>query len=479
MSSIRKNFIYNVIYQLLVLILPIITAPYISRVLGPVGLGTYSYTYSIANYFLLFAMLGVANFGNRSIAMVRNDPRKISETFWNIFTMQFISAICITIIYIFFCIYFYGENKLIGIIQTIFVLSAIFDVNWFFSGIEKFKLIVIRNFIIKILTVLLVFIFVKSTDDLWIYAMIMSLGTLISQSIIWIFLRRYLHFVKPNVATIKDNIKPYLILFLPVLAYSIYRIMDKIMIGSLSNLQQLGYYENADKILVIPMGIIVALGTVMLPRVSNLVSNGQRDLQKRYIEMSMKYVSIISCALMFGMAGISEVLAPVYFGEEFAPSGKLIMYLSPIILISSFANVIRTQYLIPEKKDNLYVISMIVAAILNFVLNYFLIPLYGANGAIIGSIVAESTILIIQIISVKKELPIKKYFLDNYIYFLFGFVMFITVKFTGELLKENISTLITQIIIGSVVYCSLVILYMIVTKDSFLKKMLIRKKDVF
>ncbi|WP_010237892.1 flippase [Clostridium arbusti] len=467
MSSIKKNFIYNVFYQLLVLALPLITAPYVSRVLGAEGIGTYSYSYSIANYFLLFAMLGVANHGNRSIAKNRDNRKNLSKTFWNIYAIQIFNSIIVVAIYVIYIIQ-YSNNKIIATIQLIYLISSAFDINWFYFGMEKFKLTVTRNTVCKILTVIAVFVFVRERGDLWKYVLIMSLGTLISQSIVWVFIRRYINFTFPSIREMLKNVVPIIILFLPVLAYSVYRLMDKIMLGNMSTMRQVGLFDNADKIIVMPMGIITALGTVMLPRSSNLVANGQLDKQKQYIYKSMQYVSIMACAIAFGLAGIANILAPVYFGTEFVQSGQLIALMAPTILFTSWANVIRTQYLIPNKHDKIYVTSMLVAALFNIILNLIFIPKYQANGVLIGTIVAEFTVMFIQCYSVRKELPIKKYFITNFIYIIFGVIMFIAVRMIGNTFGTKITTLFLQIIVGGILYLVLTIGYLYIRKDDML-----------
>lgn len=464
MNSIKKNFLYNSFYQILSLILPMITAPYISRILGAKALGTYSYSYSVASYFLLFAMLGIPNHGNRSIAACRDDKKKMSETFSNIYTIQFINSIVIIFIYIIYAVIF-SRNNQIALIQIIVVISALFDISWFYFGIEQFKITVIRNTICKIFTVISVFIFVKKSEDLWIYAFIMAISILVNQILLWSFLRKYIYFSKPIVTNLKIDIKEILVLFLPVLAYSFYRVMSKIMLGNMSNMSEVGYFENADKIIVMPMGIITALGTVMLPRISNLIAKGQHKLQKLYIENSFEFVTIMGSALCFGLAGISNIFAPIFFGDEFIKTGSLMAFLSITILFASWANVIRTQYLIPNKLDKIYVLSMIIGAISNILINLILIPRYNSYGASIGTISAEFLVMLVQFWCVRRDLNIKIYIKRNIIYLLFGFIMFLLVRLIGYYMSRNITTLIVQIVFGAIIYIGLVLIYLLYKKD--------------
>ncbi|WP_276210898.1 flippase [Heyndrickxia coagulans] len=465
MASVKKNFIYNSAYQILTIILPLITAPYISRVMGPSGVGTYSYTYSIANYFVLLAMLGVNNYGNRSIAMVRDNRAKLSETFWQIYYLQLFLSLIMAVLYIGFISLFDVNNFLIYILQFIYVISVAFDINWFCFGLEKFKLSVTRNTIIRLLITSAIFIFVKTNNDLWIYTLLMSLGTLVSQLVIWPFVLKNVDFVKPNFSKIKNHIKPNLILFIPVVAVSLYRIMDKIMLGLMSNTAEVGYFANTERVINIPMGLITALGTVMLPRMSNLAVNGAYEKSKDYIEKSMLFVVFLSSALSFGLAGISTIFAPWFFGEKFSEVSNLISYMSPAIIFSSWASVIRTQFLIPNCKDNIYIISVISGAVINILINLFLIPSYGALGAVIGSLFAEATVCFLQTIMVGKELYFIRYFKKSIIFILFGGIMFICIRNLSALVIKPVFTLLIQIFFGAVIYLGLSLVYFF-----FLKK---------
>lgn len=478
-TSIKKNFMYQMIYQILIIILPFVTSPYIARVIGAEGLGTYSYSYSIAYYFVLFSMLGLSNYGNRIIAQNRESQDKLNEVFSNVLAIHMLFSFGCFIIY---CIYafFVAKERVYAIIQTAYVLSDIFDISWFYFGIEKFKLTVTRNTIIKILNVICVFTFVKQPSDLWKYCIIMAFGMLISQITLWIPLKKYVKLVKPEMAKMVIHIKPLLILFIPAIAVSLYKYMDKIMIGTLSSKAQLGYYENAEKMINIPLAIIMSFGTVMLPKMSNLVSSNNRAEANRYIGLSMKYVMCLAFALAFGLAGIGKVFAPVFWGKEFYLSGLLIMGLSTTIPFMSFANVIRTQYLIPTERDKEYLSSVIGGAIVNLIINGCLIPRYGAIGATIGTIVAECVVCVIQAWVVRKELPLKKYIVNMIPFLIFGFGMFVVVYGYGRMFDTGLKTLFVQITIGAFLYCGITCIYMYVTNDAFvvstIQKLKMRKK---
>lgn len=464
--DVKKNIIYNITYQILILLLPLVTTPYISRVIGAEGIGIYSYNYSIVNYFMLFALLGLNNYGNRSIAAVRDDKVKLSETFFNIYGLQVLTSGIMILLYLGYITCFLSDYRLIAYIQLIFIISTMLDINWFFFGLEQFKLTVIRNTIVKILTVIAIFIFVKKPTDLWIYTIIMSVGTLISQLMVWPFVKKYVIWIQPNIKGILMHLKPNLTLFVPVLAVSIYKIMDKIMLGSLTTTLQVGYYENSEKLISIPLSVITALGTVMLPRMTNLVANNRSDAFKAYINISLKFVMFIAIGSMVGLTAISSNFIPLFLGDEFIECISVVSLLAVTILFVSWANVIRTQYLIPRQRDKIYIISTLLGAVVNVIANLIFIPSYGAAGAAIGTIFAEASVAIYQTFKVRKELDIAKYFINSLIYIIPAICMYLCIYLLKDFTESTIITLIVQIIIGGCVYVILtIILLCIVDKD--------------
>lgn len=449
----KKNFIYNIIYQILILILPLITVPYVSRILGADGIGIYSYTYSIVYYFVILAMMGLNNYGNRSIAKVRDNKDKLSREFWSIYAFQLIMSIIMIICYLIYLNLFAKQYKIISYIQIIYIVSTMFDINWFFFGIEEFKLTIIRNTSIKTLTLILIFLFVKQRNDVWIYTAILAGSALFSNIILFTFLHRYINIVKVNLDDIFKHFKPNLILFLPVIAVSIYKIMDKIMIGFLSNIAEVGVYENAEKIMQVPVAIINALGTVMLPRVSNMITNKKEDEVKKLISKTMPFTMFITFPMIFGLICISKNFSLIFFGNGFEKSGIIIQYLAITILFLAWGNVVRTQYLIPKEKDKEYIISAFLGAILNFVINLVFIPKFGAIGACIGTIIAEFFVMFYQTWVVRKELPLKEYIKNSIGFFIKSIIMFIIITGIGKYIECNrILKMILQIAIGTSIY---------------------------
>lgn len=471
MSSLKKNLAYNVAYQILVIILPLITAPYVSRVLGADGLGTYSYIFSIVTYFGLFGMLGIANHGNRSVALVRDNRQKVSEAFSNTYIIQLCTTVIALLLYFLFIYCWFSGDKTIAYIESIIVLSYVLDITWFFFGLEQFAVTVTRNAIIKIATVVAIFIFVRSREDLWIYALIMSCGMLFSQIYLWLRIRKYADFCKPSWSQVKSNIKPVLMLFIPAIAYSIYKLLDKVMLGAMSSMSQVGLFDNAEKIINIPSSLITAFGTVMMPRITVLLGTGDEHRISYLNKISVRYFTLLVVGAAFGLAGICNVLAPVYFGSEFVGSAPIIAGLGFSLIFVTWANVIRTQYLIPNKLDKPYVISSVIGALANLAVNIILIPKFAGIGAMIGTIIAEFTVFFVQLILVRRSFPMSQYLQPVLFLFPIGMIMFAVVYWIGAYMGNTIITLIIQILVGGFLYLSGSMMYLKVIHDEFFEKL--------
>ena len=467
----RKNVMLNTAYNILILIYPLALAPYVSRVLGAYGLGIYTYTHVIAVYFVLFALLGVSNYGNRSIAVVRENKIRLNAVFSSIFTMQAVVALVITFIYLLTVLFILREHRLYFLTQVIFVISTLFDVNWLFFGLEKFKLIVIRNTIVKLSTLAMVLIFVNTPDDLFLYTLIMSLGYLMRQIFMWPMVMKYVKFKLPKLSECTVHLRPNLVLFLPVISINLYRYIGKIMLGMTAEMSDVALYENAERIVYLPLAIVTAFNSVMMPKLSNIAAKGDHDIIKRYLNKSIQMVLMIGCAVSFGVAAIGQEFAPFFLGPEFIETGTLIVFLSPAIIAISWASTIRTQYLIPQIKEKIFVSAVIFGAIVSLISNYLLIPIYGTMGAVAGLLLAEFSVALFQTAAVRKELPFASYAWKTAPYILFGVIMFSSAQMLASILTDffGIGLLIFfKIFVGAFIYAILCFIYLYSTKNEIL-----------
>ena len=357
------------------------------------------------------------------------------------------------IAYAVYLIFLNDKYRFISFIQIIFLFSNFFDVNWFFFGMENFKLTVTRNIIIKIISLICIFLFVKSKDDLALYVFILGASNLTSNLLLIPFLLKNIQVVHISFNDIKKNIKPIIILFIPIVAVSLYKIMDKIMLGILGNVNEVGIYEQSEKIINMPLSLITALGTVMLPRISNLIANGYyKSKVISYTQKSMKFSMFLSFPICFGLIAVSHIFIPIFLGNDFYKSIYVVYMLSPTIIFISFANVIRTQYLIPYEKDNIFIFSVVGGAILNIIMNIILIPYLYSIGACIGTIMAEFFVVAFQTYFTKKELPIKDYFSYAFEYFYKSIIMFLFAISVNLLPINNYVKFVLSIVCGVIVY---------------------------
>lgn len=450
MGKLKKNLVYNISYQILILFLPLVTSFYLARIVGADGIGRYTFSYSVALYFTYFTVLGLQKYGNRTIASVQQDKKARSIYFWEIYTMQ---AICFAICIFLYCLYacFIAKDKNIALIQSLFVLSSLFDINWFFFGMEMFDKTVLRNTIVKLSTTALIFIFIRQPGDVEKYAFIMAAGYLCSQLALWPYLKTLIVFERVHLNDVKKHVLPNLKLFLPVIAVSIYKIMDKIMLGAMTTASSVGFYENAEKIINVPVAIVSALGTVMLPRVTALVSE-KKDMEVSYFrDKATTIVAAFTVAACFGIIGVADNLSVCMWGEDFIASGAVMKYLSVTLVFLGIGNVMRTQFLIPYKYDKVYVLSAFIGAIVNVVVNALLIPRFSEIGAAIGTIFAEVTVCFYQLYKVREKLPLKTYAKEVILFSVAGVAMLVIIHMLPPM-NSKLYSLLISIIIGALFY---------------------------
>ena len=395
MSNIKKNLIYSMAYRILTLITPLITSPIISRAFGAKGIGLYSATIAYVTYYTLFSMLGIENYGNRSISAVQSDLDSRSSLFWEIYSVQIVSSIASILVYICSFVFIDRERWVLSLIQGIWLLSYLFDINWFFFGMEQFKITVVRNIIIKTITVLIIALFIKNEGDLYLYAMVMGLGAFIGQIVLWFNINKLVKFKKPVYSKVKKHIIPILKLYVPIIAISLFRLMDKSMLDLFSTERDVGYYYNADKIISIPLGVTTAVSSVFMPRISNVIHNNSINAAKNLISKSVELSFLLISAVSFGIAAIANEFVPLFFGSGYDKCVILIYLFVPVLIIKNMENIICQQYLIPCHKDNLYIVAMFSGALANIISNICLISYLGARGAVIGTLIAEIVILLV------------------------------------------------------------------------------------
>ena len=359
-KSVKKNYLYNLIYQVLTLILPLITTPYISRVLGATKIGIYSYTNSVVTYFILFGSLGVSLYGQREIAYIGDDVSKRKKTFLEIITLRFISISIAMLIY-YFAIVKTSEYFLYYKILGIYLIASSVDISWLFQGLEDFKKTVGRNLIVRTVSVILIFVFVKKPEDLTKFLLIYSLADLVGNISLWFYLPKLLKGEKTGKLQIFRHFIPILVLFIPQIAVRIYNIMDKTMLGKMIvDKAELGNYEESYKIINVLFTIISSLGLVMLPKIASLFTRGEKERLQIYLNKSFNFVFFLSIPMTFGIIAVAKEFIPFFLGAGYDRAVGITIVLAPLLILSGITNVIGTQYLLSVKKHKEYTVSILV-----------------------------------------------------------------------------------------------------------------------
>lgn len=485
-KSIAKNYLYNLVYQILTLVLPLITTPYLSRVLGAEGIGIYSYTYAIVTYFVLFGSLGVALYGQREIAYAQENVEARKRVFIEIIIFRFITIGISTILY--YAFFMRGaEYQIYYRILLLELIAAAFDISWFFQGMEEFKRTVTRNVLVRICSVTLVFILVKTKEDLAKFTLIYSIADLVGNLSLWLYIPKYLKGIKVKNINVGRHIPQIVLLFIPQIANQIYKILDTTMIGRLvEDKTETGYYEQGQKVIRLLLTIVTSLGVVMIPRMASTFVSGDKKKINEYMKLSFNFVFFLAFPITFGIISISNEFVPVFFGSGYDKVVTLITIISPILLLMGIANVIGTQYLLPTKRQKEYTISVTIGVVVNFILNYILIINFKSIGASIATVLSQLVVDCIQLYYIRKEIDIKglfkscwKYLFSSLIMFAVCFLINVTLN-TNTLINifdeialnisinkeyfRNIISIIFKVIFGVLAYFTT----LIILKDSYI-----------
>lgn len=468
--GLKTNFIFNFISQILTLIIPLITTPYLSRVLHEAGNGQYSFSASIITYFILFANLGFDIYGQRQVAAFQNDKENKSKVFWELFILKSITtAFSLIILYSIAYSVGFGEKytKLI-LLMSIQVVAIPLDIQFLFRGDEDFKSIAIRQVIMKIICLICIFVFVKTESDTWIYALIMSISVIASNFVLWITVYRHISLVKIKSLSLLRHIKPTILIFLPTLAVTVYSVFDKTMIGLLAPNPDYdnGCYEQAYKLNGVALLPVTIISSVMISRNAHDHERGDTESVQRHLYLASNYVFMIGIPLIVGFAVMSDNLCSWFLGDGYSEVPLLLKIMSVRFIVSGLGVVFGDQLFIAIKKEKFPTIAASVAAVLNIVLNYFLIPRYGAIGAAIATAACELTVTIILAIFVikGKYLSILKVLSLSWKYLLCAGIMFVPIYFLDKYLSYSVWTFLITLIVGVAVY----FIFLLILRDKFL-----------
>ena len=470
--KILKNYAYNFSYQLLVIILPILTTPYVTRIFSSEDLGTYGYFNSIVTYFILLATLGVANYGTKEVSANR---KNIQPTFWGIYSLQVVAAFISIVLYLLLCWSVPSMQNPVAYILGLSLLSKGLDISWLFQGLEDFRKITIRNITVKLLGILSIFLFVKTPNDLYLYVFLLTGFELLGQLSMWLPAKEFIGKPHFDVVHAKEHLKPVILLFLPQIAISLYVTLDRTMLGALSSTKDVGIYDQALKIINILLTIVTSLGSVMLPRVSSLLSSGDYKAVNKMHEMSFLIYNLIIFPIIAGMLIVNKDFVNFFLGKDFQEARVAIDIMIARMFFIGWTNIMGIQILIHHNKNREFMLSTTIPAFVSVGLNLLLIPSLGFIGASITSVLTEALVWVIQYYytrSYLKEVPILSSMLKI---ILSSSLMYIILLLLQPLLKfSSVVNVGIYGILGAVFYISFILVFRVVNikelKEQFLKK---------
>lgn len=450
--KVIKNYLYNVVYQILLLLVPLITVPYISRVLGPELVGINSYTNSWMTFFMLVGQMGIALYGNREVAYHRENPIERSKIFWGIELLQVITITCALIAYLGAVLLFSTTFKEYFLLQSFWIIAAGVDVSWYFMGVENFQRIVFRNMLVKLASVALIFLVVKGNNDLGKYIALLGLSNLVGNLTLWPYLKDEIKWVPISTWHPFRHFYPALLLFVPTITTQVYLVVNRLMLGRMSTQSQLGQFQYTDQIIKVILAVVTASGQVMLPHIANKFSKGDVKGIRDSLYNSFDFITAIAIPMMFGIMAIAKQFAPWFLGKQFNDAGILMMIEAPVILFIGWSNVTGTQYLMPINRTKEYTVSVTVGAVINVIANLFLIALWGARGATLATDISEFAVAAVQLVYIRQTISRRKLFGQMWKYLLSGGIMFIITYRLAMIMNMTIPNLTIEVIIGAVIY---------------------------
>ena len=464
--KVIKNYLYNAGYQILNMIIPLITVPYISRVLGAHDVGINEYTNSWVTFFFLMGQMGITLYGNREVAYHRDDLYERSRTFWGVEALQLLTVSLSLIAYLAAVFLFSTTFKEFFLLQAIWIVATGVDISWYFMGLEEFRITVVRNTLVKIASLILIFTVVKTSNDLGKYILILGASQLVGNLTLWPYLRGNIIWVSIKEWHPFKHFYPSLLLFIPTITTQVYLVLNRLMLGRMSTQADLGNFGQADKIVKFVLAVVTATGTVMLPHVANKFAKGDIKGVRNSLYSSFNFVSAISIPMMFGLMAIAKKYGPWFLGSGFDLSGSVMFIEAPIIVFIAWSNVTGTQYLMPINRVRDYTTSVTIGAVSNVVFNFLLIGKWGANGAALATVGSELLVTITQLIMIRKTISRRKIFKEQWKYIISGMVMFLVVNRICQSINMTIGNLILEVVTVIVIY----FVGLLLTKSTIIKQ---------
>ena len=458
MKKLLANYLYQFLFQVLTIIIPIITLPIVARSLGPDGLGQWGLTNSIVNFFTLPAAFGMHNYAIREISFVKDDKEKLSRKFWEIKSFNILFSLSVLIIYLIFS--FISDNYLY-LIQSFIILGVVFDISWLFQAVENFRLIATVSAVVKVVSATLIIFLIRNYGDLWLYALILSASSLVVALIHWKFAFKYVKFIRVDKKEILSHFRPALNFLILKISATIFVNINRILLGIFDSdsMASVGYFAASIQLIVMGGMIISSLNQVMLPRMTNLISNKNNSQFMASLQKAIHIQLFMTIFLMFALLSITDQLIPWFYGDEFYIIKDILPILAPVLVFQQLQQGVANLFLVPQNEMKYYNVTMICATIINVMLGFVLIPLVGIFGAVIAFLVGQIILGLSRAGVMLKKSEFKFDWLRISKWFVSGIVTLSVVHLITNQMDSSIITTLLQGMLGTTIYMVLTFLF--------------------
>ena len=465
------DYFYTIIYQISLVVIPILLMPYKAQVLGPKNIGIYGFVFANYQYLAFISALGINWYGRREIAIIRDDKVKTTKLLYELIILRFIVTIISAIIF-YLIIGINSKYSFYYLLLIPNILFSIIDLSWFYQGLENYKKISIINTTSNILVAIAILIFVNDKNDLINYFIVSIIFNILPFIFIALGTRKYLTKINLKELKVFKHLKYCLLIFIPQIFVHIYTVFDKVMIGIFCKVENVGFYDYSEKIVVIALSVVSALSLLIIPKVSRNHSKKNSKKNKEYIEKTITFGIMLGIPLMLGIIATSSNIVNIFFGKDYLKMINLIKILSFSILPIIITSIIGEGYLISTKQEKKFTIIIFIGAVTNILLNYILLKRIDVYGAAIATIITEALVLVIELPIILKLVENKQLIKKLIKYTIFGIIMYLGVYLIGKI-GTNIYILIGQIVTGMLLY----LITLLITKDEYLYMVINKLKE--
>ncbi|MDT2660055.1 oligosaccharide flippase family protein [Enterococcus hulanensis] len=463
MKKTISNIFFNGIYQVFAILAPIITVPYVSRILGSYYLGEFSYFYSICVFLGIFVLWGLNQFGTKLVSESSGEKR--TKIFFQLWSIQI--AIGLSVLFIFFIFSLFSDKKETLLLFLPYMISLLMDLSWFYVGISEIKKVIIRNTFVKIISILLIFLFVKGAKDFPIYIIVNTGGNLIANLFFIFSLKDFVDIKQKKFFPFPiDYFKIGLGLLVPQIAVQIYTSLDKVIVGNIAGSVELSYYDQSQKIARIVLALVGSVSLVLMPEMARKKNNEETFM--KIFNTSLDLTLIISMLLSIIISTNTKLFVPWFFGSEFTPMTLNMMLSSMLIIFISYGGVFANQYALSMGFYKVYSIPYIVGAAINIIMNVLFVSKWGSLGGTISLIITELIVCLLRVFLLRRYIHMFDIFKRQLMVFISGGI---TLLFALTFYIETGNTFLTMCV-NSFIVCIVFLGMIVIFSQNYRNKLL-------